>query len=100
MGVADGVNPMGARAVVMGEERLKDRLRLTPGRLVVLPPDVAEAVQLGEQLPGPALVQPALVLGLEALEKLEVTEEPPSRLVEEGDLAAVDQALRAVLGVP
>ena len=53
MGVADGRDLVDVRAVSVGEERLQDRLGLVPGRAVVLDPEVAEAVELGEELRRP-----------------------------------------------
>ena len=81
---------MDARAVSVREKRLQDRLGLVPGRAVILDPDVAEAVELGEELAGPRLVEPVHGVGLEPAEDVEVVVQIPGAAVEAGDPAAVE----------
>ena len=81
---------MDVRAVPVGEQRLQDRLALVPRRAVVLDPDVAEAVELGEQLSRPRLVKAVHGVGLEPAEHIEVVVQIPRPAVEPGDPAAVE----------
>ena len=61
-----------------------------PGRAVVLDPDVAEAVELGQQLAGPGLVQAIVSVGLQPAQDVEVVMQLPRLAVEARDLAAVE----------
>ena len=88
--VADRRELVDVRAVPVGEKRLQDRLALVPRRAVVLDPDVAEAVELGEQLSRPRLVKAVHGVGLEPAEHIEVVMQIPRPAVEPGDPAAVE----------
>ena len=88
--VADRRELVDVRAVPVGEKRLQDRFALVPRRAVVLDPDVAEAVELGEQLSRPRLVKAVHGVGLEPAEDIEVVVQIPRPAVEPGDPAAVE----------
>ena len=66
----------------MRKQRGEDRPALLPGRAVVLDPDVAEAVELGQQLAGPGLVQAIVRLRLQPAQDVVVVMQPPGLAVE------------------
>ncbi len=79
--VPDGRNLVGRRAVPARVQALEDRgIEL-----------VAEPVQLGAELARPGGIEPALRLGLERAERLEVPVELPRAGIEQPDLAALDR---------
>ena len=90
MGVADRRQLVGDRGVAALEQGRQDRLGLVPRGRIVLRPDVADAVQLVQQLARPGRVEPVGVLGLEPAQHVEVVVQPPGARVEAGDLAAVE----------
>src|SRR5689334_1494753 len=87
--MTDGGKLMGDGCVSPPEQRSEDRLGFVPCA-VILRPDVAEAVQLMEQLAGPGWIEAVGGVGLEPAEDVEIVVEAPGALVEAGDLAAVE----------
>ena len=93
--VADRGDLVRDRGVAMPIERVQHRLRVRPGRAVVGAPDVADAVELCQEIPGPGRVG-GLLVGLDLLERGEVEPELPGCRVEAGELAAPQPDLREV----
>src|SRR5205807_3548148 len=89
VGVADRGELVGHRGVAALEQRGEDGLGLVPGG-AILRPDVADAVQLRQQLAGPGRIEPLRGVGLEATEHVEVVVQAPGARVEARDLTAVE----------
>ena len=90
MGMADRRQLVHNRAVSPQQQPLEDVGGLVPGTAIGFDPDVAEAVELGQQLARPGRIQPVDGVGLQPAQHVEVVVKLPGLLVEARNLTAVE----------